>query len=132
AALAQLCVTPLSLGDIVRTDRDQGDAGRAVRVLRLRAARNAQVARREVLDEEGERWHEHRRPPFKLRPVGTRPPALRGRIGDEPAERGSVGREVVGEEREVREPAAVRSDLPPAMRYLAPGLVERDELQIAS
>src|SRR5205823_460096 len=71
AALAQLGVSPFGLGEVLRTERERGDADRAVGMLLLGAARYAEIARREVLDEEGERWHEHRGPPLELGPVRT-------------------------------------------------------------
>jgi hypothetical protein len=47
-------------------------------------------------------------------------------------ERRCVRIQIVREEREVREPATVRRDLPPAMGQGAPEIAERDELEIGS
>src|SRR5207245_10151727 len=81
---------------------------------------------------EGERWDKHCRPPCELCPVGTRPPALGGRVGHEIAECGAIRGEVIRQQREVGEPAPACGDLPPAMRQAATEIVERDDLEIAS
>src|SRR5205823_7468492 len=76
APLAQRGVAPFRVGDVDGADDDRGNTDRAIRMIGRRTAGYAELARREVLDDEWKRRLEHSGAPLELDPIGGDAAAL--------------------------------------------------------
>src|SRR5207245_10145414 len=99
---------------------------------RGRGGGNSQLPRGNVLDEKWERGGEDRSAPLEPDSVRASATARRRRARDDLLEREGIRAEVVGEECEVGESAAVRGDLPPAMAHRSLESWKGHDLEVAA
>src|SRR5207249_3796733 len=108
------------------------DPASPIRVLRRCALRNPQLPGGEVLNDEREGRREDRGAPLEPDPVRASATTRRRRARDDLLECKGIRAEVIGEQREVGESAALRRDLPPAMAHRAVEVREGHDLEVAA
>src|SRR5207253_73203 len=115
-----------------RAEDHARDPASPIRVLRRCALRNPQLPGSEVLNEEREGRREDRDAPLEPDPVRASATTRRRRARDDLLECEGIRAEVIGEQREVGESAALRRDLPPAMAHRAVEVREGHDLEVAA